>query len=55
MCWIWGQAERKLGSRFVGCVILYSLQGQKAGDMELIIIIIIIAAAIFGTWAMLDG
>jgi hypothetical protein len=35
---------------------VYTLSlGQKAGDMELIIIIIIIAAAIFGTWAMLDG
>jgi len=28
---------------------------QKAGDMELIIIIVIVAIAIFGTWAMLDG
>jgi len=28
---------------------------QKAGDMEYIIIIIIIAAALFGIWAMLDG
>jgi len=28
---------------------------QKAGDMEYIIIILIVAVGIFGIWAMLDG
>tara|TARA_A100000172_G_scaffold67054_1_gene46763 strand:+ start:136 stop:354 length:219 start_codon:yes stop_codon:yes gene_type:complete len=37
--------------RFNGSGVKY----QKAGDMELIIIIVIVAIAIFGTWAMLDG
>ena len=45
---IWGQAINPREAKLVGLA-------KKAGDMEYIIIILIVAVAIFGTWAMLDG